>query len=79
MHSSVSPHVALFPPHRIILILILVAKASIQAEGINDNTDEDDKSNNNSSELTQLSSAQLSGVIITLLKLVQKLYFFLIL
>ena len=63
MHSSVSPHVALFPPHRI--ILILVAKASIQAEGINDNTDEDDKSDNNSSELTQLSSDQLSGVIIT--------------
>ena len=65
MHSSVSPRVALFPPHRITLILILVAKASIQAEGINDNTDEDDKSNNNSSELTQLSSDQLSGVIIT--------------
>ena len=65
MHSSVSPRVALFPPHRIILILILVAKASIQAEGINDNTDEDDKSDNNSSELTQLSSDQLSGVIIT--------------
>ena len=55
MHSSVSPRVALFPPHLFILILILVAKASIQAEGINDNADEDDKSDNNSSELTQLS------------------------